>query len=236
MNIKQVCNILLVSLFAWNILSCSSCGNTDTDSKSPTQIDIEKLQNDSIVRFIDDDEVLLRKVLMPGVWFDSHVEINGKSYDASYVIIIPKETDADFSSCCCDYEYGLDGAAIDSFVVEPGNPRYSSVDGVLFSADTSLLILAPRREKCYKVPTTTKKIEEYAFQFSNIEEIELPEGLEIIGDEAFSGCGKLKHVKLPSTVKELGEDAFGCYRTRYECVCDNSIEDVEIPKNSKLEK
>ena len=236
MNIRQVCNILLVSLFAWNILSCSSCGNTDTNSKSSTQIDIEKQQNDSVVRFIDDNKVLLRKVLMPGVSFDSDVEINGKSYYAFYVIIIPKETDVVFSSCCCEHEYGLDRFAIDSFAVEPGNPRYSSVDGVLFSADTSLLILVPHRRKSYKVPTSTKKIEEYAFQFSNIEEIELPEGLEIIGDEAFSGCHKLKHVKLPSTVKELGEDAFGCYRTRYECVCDNSIEDVEIPKNSKLEK
>ena len=236
MNIKQVCNILLVSLFAWNILSCSSCGNTDTNSKSSTQIDIEKQQNDSVVRFIDDNKVLLRKVLMPGVSFDSDVEINGKSYYAFYVIIIPKETDVVFSSCCCEHEYGLDRFAIDSFAVEPGNPRYSSVDGVLFSADTSLLILVPHRRKSYKVPTSTKKIEEYAFQFSNIEEIELPEGLEIIGDEAFSGCHKLKHVKLPSTVKELGDDAFGCYLTRDGIICYNSIEDVEIPKNSKLEK
>lgn len=230
MKIKQVCSFLLVSLFVCNIFICCSSGNTDNTSKTPTQIDSEKLQNDSIVRFID-EKVLLRKVLKPGVWLNNFVEINGKSYEASYVIIIPKETDADFFSFC-DLEYGLD---IDSFAVEPGNPRYSSVNGVLFSADTSLLILAPNRIK-YKVPASTKKIGGFAFQSSNIEEIELSEGLEIIGDGAFSGCHKLKHVKLPSTVKELGDDAFGCYLTREGVNCDNSIEDVEIPKNSKLEK
>ena len=231
MKIKQVCSFLLGSLFVCNIFICCSSGNTDNTSKTPTQIDNEKLQNDSIVRFID-EKVLLRKVLKPGVWLNNFVEINGKSYEASYVIIIPKETDADFFSFC-DLEYGLD---IDSFAVEPGNPRYSSVNGVLFSADTSLLILAPNRIKSYKVPASTKKIDGFAFQFSNIEEIELSEGLEIIGGGAFSGCHKLKHVKLPSTVKELGDDAFGCYLTRDGIICYNSIEDVEIPKNSKLEK
>ena len=89
MKIKQVCSFLLVSLFVCNIFICCSSGNTDNTSKTPTQIDNEKLQNDSIVRFID-EKVLLRKVLKPGVWLNNFVEINGKSYEASYVIIIPK--------------------------------------------------------------------------------------------------------------------------------------------------
>ncbi len=43
---------------------------------------------------------------------------------------------------------------------------------------------------------------------SGIREAVLPEGLEVIGAEAFRKCEKLASVRIPSTVKEIGSKAF----------------------------
>ena len=55
----------------------------------------------------------------------------------------------------------------------------------------------------------------------SIEEIEIPEGVETIGECAFRDCSRLKKVKLPKTIKTIGNMAF--YMVR-------SIEEIEIPE------
>ena len=65
-------------------------------------------------------------------------------------------------------------------------------------------------QNCSEVvlPKTIKSIGKRAFGYSNIQRINLPEGLETIDDEAFSGCSSLELAELPSTVKHLGNKAF----------------------------
>lgn len=41
-----------------------------------------------------------------------------------------------------------------------------------------------------------------------LEEVILPEGVEIIGSRAFSGCSKMKMSSLPSSIKAIGSNAF----------------------------
>lgn len=49
------------------------------------------------------------------------------------------------------------------------------------------------------------------FAHSDIESIEIPEGIREIQRSAFSGCGELTNVKLPSTLVKIGAFAFsGC--------------------------
>lgn len=50
----------------------------------------------------------------------------------------------------------------------------------------------------------------------------VPEGIEIIADEAFDGCDKLKSVVLPSTLKEIGTSAFSYCR---------SLKSVQLPSS-----
>ena len=53
-----------------------------------------------------------------------------------------------------------------------------------------------------------------------LEEIELPEGLEIIGGSAFSGCSSLTSINIPETVTSIGTFAFS------NC---SSLQNISIP-------
>ncbi|MCR5348106.1 MAG: leucine-rich repeat protein [Bacilli bacterium] len=59
----------------------------------------------------------------------------------------------------------------------------------------------------------------------NLEEVVLPEGIEVIQDRAFQGCSNLKSIRIPSSVRLIGERAF------YDCA---NLEEVVLP--SSLEK
>ena len=68
----------------------------------------------------------------------------------------------------------------------------------------------PYSKECSEVvlPKTIKSIGKYAFCEANIKSINLPEGLESIGEAAFKECGNLELAELPSTLKHLGNWAF----------------------------
>ncbi len=59
------------------------------------------------------------------------------------------------------------------------------------------------------IPSGVQTIEEYAFYQSSFEEITILEGVTSIGAYAFAGIGAWEGiVKLPASVKEIGENAF----------------------------
>lgn len=65
----------------------------------------------------------------------------------------------------------------------------------------------------------------FAFAFGNninlLESISLPAGILGIRDRAFTGCNGLKRMHLPSSVKEIGFEAF------FEC---NSLQKINLPE------
>ena len=70
-------------------------------------------------------------------------------------------------------------------------------------------------------------IGDYAFANTNVEQINLPEGIESIGTSAFDGNGSLKRVILPSTLTSIGQFAF------YECrslsvIYNNAAQPLDI--------
>ena len=62
--------------------------------------------------------------------------------------------------------------------------------------------------KVYDLGKKLLEIGDNAFCASGLEEIILPEGLEILGKGAFSGSGRLKTIVLPDSLKEIREGAF----------------------------
>ena len=53
-----------------------------------------------------------------------------------------------------------------------------------------------------------KEIENFAFEGTALQEIEIPESLRVIGKAAFGGCMKLESITIPSGVASVREEAF----------------------------
>ena len=84
------------------------------------------------------------------------------------------------------------------------------IDGVLFSRDGTKLIEYPygRKDSYYRVPDGVIEICERAFNWnSNLTEIELPDSLQIIGNEAFINCS-ITNITLPVNVTSVTGQAF----------------------------
>ena len=103
------------------------------------------------------------------------------------------------------------GVFTDKIVVDEENPYYSTDEyGVLFNEDKTTLIAWPAlcSEVNYTVPETVKIINIVAFSYSpRLEAVTLPEGLEEIGEAAFS-LSSIKSVNIPASVKTIHKDAF----------------------------
>ncbi len=99
-------------------------------------------------------------------------------------------------------------------LVSEDNPAYLSVDGVLFSADGTVLIKYPvgKTETAYTLPAGVTKIASSAFDASSsLTEIILHEGVTEIGASAFFGFSGLKQLTLPLSLTGVGYYAFwGC--------------------------
>jgi hypothetical protein len=79
-----------------------------------------------------------------------------------------------------------------AITVDPSNPVYRSVNGVLFSNDQSTLILYP----------SANPYGDYT----------IPDGVTVIGDEAFGNCISLSTVTIPNSVVNIGNYQFmGCF-------------------------
>lgn len=112
-----------------------------------------------------------------------------------------------------------------SIEVDENNPNYSSVDGVLFNKDKSILIKYPsnKAEATYTIPDTVKSIDANAFyRCRNLTSVILQNGLTDIGNQAFYECYKLTSISFPETLVTIGSSVF------YDC---RSLTNIVIPSS-----
>ena len=80
-----------------------------------------------------------------------------------------------------------------------------------------------KESKVIIIPNGTKIIDDEAFMdFTNLEEIIIPDSVGHIGKAAFKGCSSLKKVRLSNNLHILEDFAFS------EC---ESLEEIDIPKS-----
>jgi len=74
-----------------------------------------------------------------------------------------------------------------SIDVVNSNPNFSSVDGILYDKDKTMLLLFPRGKQSISI---------------------VPNSVTAIGDYAFAGCKYLKEITIPNSVKYIGYASF----------------------------
>ena len=120
---------------------------------------------------------------------------------------------------------------LENIQVAEGNPLYKSVDGVLFSADGKVLVSYPRGRKdtSYTVVEGTVEIGKEAFYYrESLEEIILPQSLEVLGDSAMEGATALKELVLPAGVHTLEYDSlYNCKSMTTLTLAENLSEGSE---------
>lgn len=139
---------------------------------------------------------------------------------------------------CCGSLAGLEA--------DPGNPRYRSIGGALFTKDGQTLLCCPAGigGTEYAIPAGVTSIGDSAFWGCGcLTSIEIPDSVTSIGAAAFEDCCLLIAVRIPDSVRSIGGDAFrGCDRLTAVDISSNvtsigegtfafcgSLADVKIP-------
>lgn len=123
-----------------------------------------------------------------------------------------------------DAEHHIKIGTIETINVDPGNPTYCSIDGVLFTKDKKTLAAYPqaRTAQDYSIPAGVELVDTFAFENNrNIKNVKFPKSVKRIGSYAFSCCSGLKGVKLNKGLLTMDSCIF------QDCV---SLSSLTIPK------
>lgn len=101
-------------------------------------------------------------------------------------------------------------ASLTNLTVAAQNPAYSSLNGVLFNQDSTILEIYPQALMgSYSVPGSVTNIAEYAFNECNqLTSITNDNSLVSIGSAAFSSCTSLTNITIPDSLTTIGNAAF----------------------------
>lgn len=106
---------------------------------------------------------------------------------------------------------------------------------------SNLLYLYKGKDTKVVIPAEVDSIGDYAFYYSDIEQVVIPEGVIELRNGAFCGCKKLVSVKIPSTVKKIGMSAFYNCEKLEEIILPEGLEELEYnafikcPLKNKIE-
>ncbi len=112
-------------------------------------------------------------------------------------------------------------SGLETITVEAGNTVYDSrnnCNSVIISESDKLMIGSSNSV----IPQDVKEILPYAFYGRKLTQIAIPDGVEVIGAEAFGRCATLGNVSFGTGLKTINENAF-C-----ECV---GLTEITIPNN-----
>jgi BspA type Leucine rich repeat region (6 copies) len=128
-----------------------------------------------------------------------------------------------------DYALG-ECANLTNITVDPSNPAYSSLGGVLFDNARATLIQFPAGlGGSYPVTNSVTNIGDDAFGYCpRLTSVSIPNSVTSIGDGAFFECTNLTSVTIGTGVTNMGEFAFGyCISLTSVSIPDSGIIGVD---------
>lgn len=127
-----------------------------------------------------------------------------------------------------EYDAFNNCSALTKITIDESNENYTTVDGVLYNKDKTVLVSYPigNERDSFTTPSTLTKIMSNSFAYSkNLKEVTLNEGLEEVPYSAFQNS-KIVSVNIPASVTRIGSFAFS------DC---SDLQTVAIADGSKLE-
>lgn len=143
--------------------------------------------------------------------------------------------------------------SLEKIEVDPEHKNCSTIDGVLFNKDKSILVSYPtgRKDKFYVLPTTVRNfamqaflgaknlegvdlgnyitcLDNWAFGDSGLKQVIIPDQVTRLDDNVFAHCPNLEKVIIGKNVSYIGVEAFG-YNPKLSYIEINSdIETITI--------
>lgn len=172
-----------------------------------------------------------------GGWFSLNSSVKSIYIPKTVTRIRTYQEPASYGTYDLGFFYGCENLA--EINVDSENPMYMSINGVLFYKDLYSLLCYPKAKtnNKYKIPEGVEEIYASAFEDAKyIQKIEMPNSLKYIRNSSFASCNNLKEVTnwstsleildtdafedtslseaiLPSTLKEIGDDALSSFKT-----------------------
>jgi hypothetical protein len=103
--------------------------------------------------------------------------------------------------------YGCD--SLQNIIVDDNNPKWKSIDGVLYDKQLKKLLLCPSGKTTVSLPETVEFFTSSAFNnCTKLKEVSLPNALAVLPNKIFQNCVSLGKVTISKNVHTIGVDAF----------------------------
>ena len=119
------------------------------------------------------------------------------------------------------------GTTLQSVTVASDNEFLSSLNGVIFNKDKTVLLWYPtgKPDTSYTVPASVISLEWFSFdEVAALSSVTLPNGLKRIADYVFSDCPNLTTLNLPSSLEFIG----------HYSLCGIKVSSIVVPENIKV--
>jgi hypothetical protein len=119
-------------------------------------------------------------------------------------------------------------SSLTEIIVGENNPKFSSLDGVLFNKDQTVLIQCPGgKSGTYAVPDIVTAIDRSAFSgCASLTNVIIGEGVTSIGYQAFDGCRSLTSIVIPGSVTSIDDLAFSECSSLTRIVIPDSVTSI----------
>ena len=146
---------------------------------------------------------------------------------------------------CSSLEYVIIGKAVSSLtysifsnciqlsniIVDENNEYYASIDGNLYSKDYKTIIkYAPgKKQTIFEIPNFVEIIGEQAFKYSSyIQSVIVPNSVKEISSGAFSKCISLSEINIPKSVSQMGLWVFSNSSPTVRCEIESQPEEWNV--------
>jgi hypothetical protein len=111
---------------------------------------------------------------------------------------------------------------LEQLIVDPLNLFYQSENGVLFNYNKTTLVQFPGGgPQNYNIPASVSIIGDFAFAYSDLTSVMIPNTVNEILRNAFSGCSDLKSITIPGSISTISDYAImGCISLTNITLCD----------------